>query len=57
MDNQRELHVWNIVGAVSLVGLESLLVGALIGLLLGAIAALVVDPIAARRRGAVSASA
>ena len=30
----------------------SLLVGALIGLLLGAIAALVVDPIAARRRGA-----
>jgi hypothetical protein len=36
---------------------SSLLVGALIGLLLGAIAALVVDPIAARRRGAVSASA
>jgi hypothetical protein len=35
----------------------SLLVGALIGLLLGAIAALVVDPIAARRRGASSASA
>jgi hypothetical protein len=32
----------------------SLLVGALIGLLLGAIAALVVDPIAARRRGAAS---
>jgi uncharacterized protein involved in exopolysaccharide biosynthesis len=31
---------------------SSLLVGALIGLLLGAIAALVVDPIAARRRGA-----
>jgi len=30
MDNQRELHVWNIVGAVSLVGLESLLVGALL---------------------------
>lgn len=35
---------------------SSLLVGALIGLLLGAIAALVVDPIAARRRGATSAS-
>jgi uncharacterized protein involved in exopolysaccharide biosynthesis len=34
----------------------SLLVGALIGLLVGAIAALVADPIAARRRGAVSAS-
>ena len=36
---------------------SSLLVGALIGLLLGAIAALVVDPIAARRRGAPTASA
>jgi hypothetical protein len=36
---------------------SSLLVGALIGLLLGAIAALVVDPIAARRRGAAAASA
>jgi len=36
---------------------SSLLVGALIGVLLGAIAALVVDPIAARRRGATSASA
>jgi hypothetical protein len=36
---------------------SSLLVGALIGLLLGAIAALVLDPIAARRRGAPSASA
>jgi len=36
---------------------SSLLVGALIGLLLGAIAALVVDPIAARRRGAPSAPA
>ena len=35
----------------------SLLVGALIGLLLGAVAALVVDPIAARRRGAAPASA
>ena len=35
---------------------SSLLVGALIGLLLGAIAALVVDPIAARRRGAAPAS-
>ena len=35
----------------------SLLVGALIGLIAGAIAALVVDPIAARRRGAASASA
>ena len=35
----------------------SLLVGALIGLIAGAIAALVVDPIAARRRGADSASA
>ena len=34
----------------------SLLVGALIGLLLGAVAALVFDPIAARRRGAASAS-
>ena len=34
---------------------SSLLVGALIGLLLGAIAALVVDPIAARRRGAAPA--
>ena len=36
---------------------SSLLVGALIGLLLGAIAALVVDPIAARRRGAAPPSA
>jgi hypothetical protein len=36
---------------------SSLLVGALIGLLLGAIAALVIDPIAARRHGATSASA
>jgi uncharacterized protein involved in exopolysaccharide biosynthesis len=35
---------------------SSLLVGALIGLLLGAIAALVVDPIAARRRGAAPTS-
>ena len=33
---------------------SSLLVGALIGLILGAIAALVVDPIAARRRGAAA---
>ena len=36
---------------------SSLLVGALIGLLLGAIAALVVDPIAARRRGAPAPTA
>ena len=36
---------------------SSLLVGALIGLLLGAVAALVIDPIAARRRGAASSSA
>jgi hypothetical protein len=36
---------------------SSLLVGALIGLLLGTIAALVVDPIAARRRGAAPPSA
>ena len=36
---------------------SSLLVGALIGLLLGAIGALVVDPIAARRRGAAPPSA
>jgi gas vesicle protein len=35
----------------------SLLVGALIGLIVGAIAALVADPIAARRRGALSGSA
>jgi hypothetical protein len=35
---------------------SSLLVGALIGLLTGAIAALVVDPIAARRRGATPAA-
>ena len=36
---------------------SSLLIGALIGLIVGGIAALVVDPLAARRRGATSTSA
>jgi hypothetical protein len=35
---------------------SSLLIGALIGLIVGAIAALVIDPIAARRRGAPATS-